>query len=84
MRELAEMVLALTGSRSALVYRELPVDDPVQRCPDIAQAKAELGWQPRTELKEGLARTIAYFDRLLAARGATAAVPVERDPIAAG
>ena len=83
-RQLAEMVLELTGSRSTLVYRELPVDDPVQRCPDIAQAKAELGWQPRADLREGLTRTIAYFDRLLSARSATAAAPRERGSIATG
>jgi UDP-glucuronate decarboxylase len=65
---LAELVVALTGSRSAVVLRPLPVDDPVQRCPDISQAQAVLGWQPRTELKDGLTRTIAYFDQLLSAR----------------
>jgi UDP-glucuronate decarboxylase len=68
--ELAELVVALTGSRSQIVLRPLPIDDPVQRCPDITHAKAVLGWQPRTELKDGLTRTIAYFDQLLAARGA--------------
>jgi UDP-glucuronate decarboxylase len=67
--ELAELVIALTGSRSQIAYRPLPVDDPVQRCPDISQAQAVLGWQPRTALKDGLAHTIAYFDQLLAARG---------------
>jgi UDP-glucuronate decarboxylase len=66
--ELADLVIALTGSRSTIVHRPLPVDDPVQRCPDIAQARAALGWQPRTELKDGLSRTIAYFDKLLSAR----------------
>ncbi len=67
--ELADLVIALTGSRSTIVRRQLPVDDPVQRCPDIAQAEAVLGWRPRTELKDGLMRTIAYFDKLLAQRG---------------
>ncbi len=67
--ELAELVIALTGSRSAIVLRPLPVDDPVQRCPDIAQARAVLGWEPRIKLRDGLARTIAYFDRLLALHG---------------
>ncbi len=66
---LAELVVALTGSSSTVVLRPLPVDDPVQRCPDISQAQAVLGWQPRTELKDGLTRTIAYFDQLLSARG---------------
>jgi UDP-glucuronate decarboxylase len=67
--ELAEMIVALTGSRSTIVYRPLPVDDPVQRCPDISQAQAILGWQPRTALNDGLDRTIAYFDELLTRRG---------------
>jgi UDP-glucuronate decarboxylase len=67
--ELADLIIALTGSRSTIVRRQLPVDDPVQRCPDIAQAEAVLGWRPRTELKDGLTRTIAYFDKLLAQRG---------------
>jgi UDP-glucuronate decarboxylase len=44
----------------------LPVDDPVQRCPDISAAQSLLGWQPKTHLKEGLTRTIEYFDKLLA------------------
>jgi UDP-glucuronate decarboxylase len=66
--ELAEIVIALTGSRSTLTRRPLPTDDPVQRCPDIAQAEAVLGWRPRTELRDGLARTIAYFDELLSGR----------------
>jgi UDP-glucuronate decarboxylase len=55
----------MTGSRSKLTRRPLPVDDPVQRCPDITQATAVLGWQPKTDLKTGLARTIDYFDKLL-------------------
>ena len=63
--ELAELVIALTGSRSPITRRPLPVDDPVQRCPDIAQATALLAWHPATPLPDGLARTIAYFDRLL-------------------
>jgi UDP-glucuronate decarboxylase len=65
-RELAETVLAMTGSRSKLVFRPLPQDDPMQRCPDITKAKQVLGWTPTVNLKNGLARTIAYFDRLLA------------------
>ena len=65
-RELAERVLALTGSRSRLVFRPLPQDDPTQRCPDIGRARRMLGWQPEVGLEDGLARTIAHFDRLLA------------------
>ncbi len=65
-RELAEMVVADTGSRSQIVYRPLPVDDPKQRRPDISVAKRELGWSPRIPLAQGLTQTIDYFDRLLA------------------
>jgi len=65
-RELAETVLRLTGSRSKLVFRELPQDDPMQRCPDITRARLLLDWQPKVQLEEGLLRTIAYFDRRLA------------------
>jgi len=63
--ELAEIIIAMTGSRSKVTRRPLPVDDPVQRCPDISQATAVFGWQPETDLKTGLARTIDYFDKLL-------------------
>jgi UDP-glucuronate decarboxylase len=66
--ELAEIVIAQTGSRSPITRLPLPADDPVQRCPDIAQARLVLGWQPHTELRDGLARTIAYFDDLLSGR----------------
>lgn len=68
--ELAELVLTLTGSRSSIIRRPLPIDDPVQRCPDIAQASAMLAWHPTTPLQEGLKHTIAYFDKLLTERGA--------------
>lgn len=63
-RELAELVVELTGSRSALVHRPLPGDDPRQRKPDISVARS-LGWEPTTALREGLTKTIAYFDDLL-------------------
>jgi UDP-glucuronate decarboxylase len=63
--ELATMVISLTGSRSRIVHRPLPQDDPKQRRPDISRAQELLGWQPRTVLKEGLRGTITYFDRLL-------------------
>jgi UDP-glucuronate decarboxylase len=68
-RELAERVIAQVGARSKIVYRPLPVDDPLQRCPDITQAKAVLGWEPKVPLDVGLEKTIAYFDRLLTERG---------------
>jgi UDP-glucuronate decarboxylase len=64
-RELADHVLRLTGSRVPIVYRPLPQDDPTQRCPDITQARAVLDWQPTVGLEKGLQATIAYFERLL-------------------
>jgi len=60
-RDLAELVLELTNSRSPIEYRELPVEDPQVRCPDITKAKADLGWEPRISLEDGLMRTIEYF-----------------------
>ena len=66
-RQLAELVLQLTGSRSPIVERPLPVDDPKVRQPDITRARAALGWEPRVPLEEGLRRTIAYFRGLVAA-----------------
>ena len=68
-RELAERVLLLTGSRSRLVFRPRPQDDPTQRCPDISKARELLGWAPNVKLELGLERTIAYFDRLLSSGG---------------
>lgn len=64
-RRLAEMVIDMTGSKSSLIAKPLPADDPRQRQPDIALAKRTLGWEPRIPLKDGLKLTIAYFDRLL-------------------
>lgn len=64
-RELAETVIDLTGSGSGLIFNPLPEDDPKQRQPDISLAKRELDWQPSVELREGLVKTIAYFDELL-------------------
>ncbi len=64
-RELAGQVIELTGSKSKIVHRPLPADDPVQRCPEIALAKEKLGWEPKVSLREGLARTIEYFETLL-------------------
>jgi UDP-glucuronate decarboxylase len=65
MLQLADVVIELTGSRSRIVHRELPADDPRQRRPDISKAHELLGWKPATSLKEGLAKTIAYFETLL-------------------
>jgi len=67
-RELAEHVIRLTGSRSTLSFADLPSDDPVQRKPDIERARDLLGWTPTIRLEEGLVRTIAYFDALLSGR----------------
>ncbi|GAC1346060.1 MAG: SDR family oxidoreductase [Chloroflexota bacterium] len=64
--ELAEKVIALTGSRSKIVYRPLPLDDPRQRRPDISFAQEALGWSPSISLDAGLRRTIPYFETLLA------------------
>ncbi|MCA0941243.1 SDR family oxidoreductase [Yangia mangrovi] len=64
-KQLAEMIVAQTGSKSKLVSRDLPSDDPVQRRPDITLAREHLGWNPSIELSEGIGRTIAYFEELL-------------------
>jgi len=63
--ELAQMVIELVGSRSRVVHRPLPENDPKQRQPDISRAQALLNWKPDIALKEGLIKTIAYFERLL-------------------
>ena len=64
-RELAEIVIRLTGSNSKLIYQELPEDDPKQRKPNIDLAKKELGWEPSVILEEGLRKTIDYFKQCL-------------------
>jgi UDP-glucuronate decarboxylase len=66
MRELAEAVIAVTGSKSTLVQRPIPQDDPRQRCPDISKARAFLNWQPNVKLVDGLRKTADYFEKLLA------------------
>jgi UDP-glucuronate decarboxylase len=76
-RELAETVIEMTNSRSRLVFQPLPADDPKQRKPDISIARKELGWEPKIPLREGLRRTIEYFDQLLTEMGvAMASSPV--------
>ncbi len=60
-KELATLVIELTGSKSELIYEPLPSDDPMQRQPDISLVKDKLGWQPKVQLAEGLSRTIPYF-----------------------
>jgi UDP-glucuronate decarboxylase len=72
--ELARTILKITGSRSKLITRPLPADDPMQRCPDIGKARRILGWEPRLGLREGLVRTIAYFDELLSRSSQPAAL----------
>ena len=59
--ELAQKVTALTGSKSRIIFKSLPSDDPMQRCPDIRLAKEKLNWSPQIVLEEGLAKTIQYF-----------------------
>lgn len=65
MLELAEKVIQLTGSRSQLVFKALPSDDPKQRQPEITLARSKLGWEPKVELEAGLTGTISYFQALL-------------------
>ena len=65
MRQLADLVIELTGSKSPIVQRPLPADDPKQRQPDITKARRQLGWEPTIPLREGLARTIDYFRPLI-------------------
>jgi UDP-glucuronate decarboxylase len=61
MKELAQLVIEITGSKSKLVHQPLPADDPARRCPDITLAKTRLGWEPKVPLREGLAKTIDWF-----------------------
>jgi UDP-glucuronate decarboxylase len=64
-RDLAEMILDLTASRSRIVSKPLPLDDPRQRCPDITKAQSLLGWEPKVPLEDGLKETVTYFRHLL-------------------
>jgi len=67
-KELAEEVLRIAGSKSALDFRPLPADDPVRRQPDISLAREKLGWEPKVALSDGLAKTVRYFTELLGLR----------------
>jgi UDP-glucuronate decarboxylase len=78
--ELATMIIDMIGSRSKIVRRPLPENDPRQRRPDISKAQEILSWQPKTPLKEGLVRTIAFFEQLLAQDGVRASLA--REPAA--
>jgi hypothetical protein len=73
--DLAEQVIALSGSQSRLVRQPLPEDDPKQRCPDISKARSMLGWEPATGFVEGLKKTIDYFDTLLSSAKGSRPVP---------
>ncbi|MFA5021684.1 MAG: UDP-glucuronic acid decarboxylase family protein [Patescibacteria group bacterium] len=64
-KQLAEMVISLAGSKNKIIYKELPQDDPKQRKPDISLAKEKLGWEPTVQLQEGLGKTIEYFRKVL-------------------
>jgi UDP-glucuronate decarboxylase len=78
--ELATMIIDMIGSRSKIVRRPLPENDPRQRRPDISKAQEILSWQPKTPLKEGLVRTIAFFEQLLEQDGIRASLA--REPAA--
>jgi len=62
--ELAERVIELTGSKSKIIFKELPADDPLQRQPDISLAREKLDWQPHVQLEKGLKKTITYFKKI--------------------
>ncbi len=64
-KHLAEKILQLVNGKSRLIYQPLPIDDPMQRCPDISLARNELQWEPKVALEDGLKKTIGYFDTLL-------------------
>ncbi len=70
-RQLAELVIELTGSRSGLQFLPLPADDPSQRKPDISLAETKLDWVPLVQLREGLIDTIAHFEKLLSSAPVT-------------
>jgi UDP-glucuronate decarboxylase len=63
--ELAQLIIDLAGSKSRIVHRALPADDPVRRKPDITKARKILDWQPRVDLKQGILKTMEYFDHVL-------------------
>lgn len=69
--ELAQLIIKLTGSKSEIIRKELPKDDPERRRPDISLAKSVLKWSPKVQLEEGITRTIDFFEDLLR-RGSTA------------
>jgi dTDP-glucose 4,6-dehydratase len=78
-REVAEMVLELSGSPSEISHQPLPEDDPRQRCPDITRAREALGWEPQTQAREGLAKTLTWFASQAEARTLPGASPPTRN-----
>tara|TARA_Y100000294_G_scaffold60459_1_gene57168 strand:- start:265 stop:666 length:402 start_codon:yes stop_codon:yes gene_type:complete len=64
-QELAEIIVKLTNSRSSLIFKDLPSDDPKRRRPDITLAKKKLSWEPKTTLEKGIGKTIEYFNHLI-------------------
>jgi UDP-glucuronate decarboxylase len=64
-KQLAELVIKITGTKSKFIFEDLPEDDPLQRCPDIGLAKQKLDWQPSVDLEIGLERTINYFSQVI-------------------
>jgi UDP-glucuronate decarboxylase len=75
MLELAEQIVEIVNSKSTIRFEPLPSDDPARRCPDITLAKAMLGWQPKVPLRDGLAKTVEYFDGLLRSRRGVVRAP---------
>jgi UDP-glucuronate decarboxylase len=83
-RELAEQVIELVGGETRMTFRPLPQDDPTRRQPDITRAREWLGWEPRTQLAEGLVRTVAYFRHRLTRRNRAAVPAVDGEMTAPG
>jgi UDP-glucuronate decarboxylase len=63
--EIAEKIIQLTDSKSKIIFKNLPENDPIRRCPDTTLAKKSIGWEPKTSIEEGLKKTIAYFKDLV-------------------
>ena len=73
-QELAEKIQAITNTKSKIVYKSLPEDDPKKRRPDISLAKQKLEWEPKVDLEEGLLRTVDYFSKILSKKAFPAEV----------